>query len=264
MKKIYTLLLLVFLTLIGCQPSEQAVKTAIAQTLAVAPTETPTLTQTPLPTSTPKPTEVLMTPTPEFLQFYMEEFENDLQSWSYFVIEGKSHNLIKGQGESAKINIRDGYLVFDLLAKRLYGYSYYNRFQYANVRLETKVQNLGGNDNFITLLCRYIPDVGWYEFNIQSNGLYSIYGVETSSDGHITYKMIADGGSNRIKQGKDSNEFGVVCNEQVLTLYINGKLIKEVINNNISLESGYAGVSASSIEILPIKAKFDWVKISEP
>ncbi len=55
MKKI---IFLVVLLLASCQPSEQAVQTAIAKTQAAVPTVTPvpTLTATPLPTETPIPT----------------------------------------------------------------------------------------------------------------------------------------------------------------------------------------------------------------
>ncbi len=65
MKHFYAFLLIVVLFVSGCQPSETAIQTAMAQTLAanptstftpLPPTETPTITPTETPTITPSPT----------------------------------------------------------------------------------------------------------------------------------------------------------------------------------------------------------------
>lgn len=54
-KKAFLFLLIAFL-IVGCQPSQTSVQTAVAETQISAPSNTPTLTPTVIPTLTPKPT----------------------------------------------------------------------------------------------------------------------------------------------------------------------------------------------------------------
>lgn len=56
MKKLSALLLIALLLVTGCQPSESAIQTAVAQTQAAQPTSTPQPTATQIPTDTPMPT----------------------------------------------------------------------------------------------------------------------------------------------------------------------------------------------------------------
>ena len=94
------------------------------------------------------------------------------------------------------------------------------------------------NNNNISLICRYDPEVGWYEFNIANNGLYNIFYAEITSSGKIAYNRIANGGSNSIKQGKDVNEYGASCVGNELTLYINGDEVISYPEKKYGLRSG--------------------------
>ena len=112
-------------------------------------------------------------------------------------------------------------------------------------------------------MCRYKPEVGWYEFNIANNGLYWIYYAKVrAEDGYVNYIPISEGGSNKIKQGLEVNEYSIICKGDTLTLYINDNLTKETTDNQLT--SGKVGVSLSSFAQLPTKVNFDWVKISQP
>jgi hypothetical protein len=106
--------------------------------------------------------------------------------------------------------------------------------------------------------------VGWYEFNIANNGLYEILYAEVASNGNIGYNRIANGGSNAIKQGKETNEYAITCKGDVLTLYINGDEVNSVTEKTYGLRSGEVGMSVSAFNVLPILIEMDWVKISEP
>lgn len=259
MKKTYIFMLITVL-LVGCQPSESIVQTAIAQTQIVtgATATSQISTSTVVPTSTNVPTA-----TPEFLQYYTEDFEVDNKSWSYFFLDGNSYNMRDGIGTAALIDIQDGFLNFEFTVKRAYAYAYYNRFTYKDVRVDTKVSNLGGNDNFLTAICRYAPEAGWYEADVSSGGLYWIYAAKINNN-HVDYYKLADGGINSLKQGKDDNILSFVCKEKSLSISVNGKMIKEVIDNQSYFSEGYSGVSASSANHLPVNVKFDWVEISQP
>src|SRR5512145_2742098 len=120
------------------------------------------------------------------------------------------------------------------------------------------------NDNNITLICRYREDEGWYEFNVFNSGLYNILYGYYEKDGNINYARIADGGSTKIKAGKEINTYKIICNDRKLALYINGTETRVVEDNQHVLRKGKIGIGVSSFNQLPIKVEFEWVKISEP
>jgi len=132
------------------------------------------------------------------------------------------------------------------------------------VRVDVRATNRGKNNNSISLICRYDPKVGWYEFNIANSGVYNIIYAERNSDGNISYNTIIDGGSNAIKQGKDTNEYGISCKGTQLTLYINGKEVKSISEKKYGLRDGQIGMSVSSFNVLPIQIEMEWFKISQP
>ena len=114
------------------------------------------------------------------------------------------------------------------------------------------------------MICRYDPDVGWYEFNIANSGVYDILYAEVTDSGEISYNTIANGGSLAIKQGKEVNEYSITCKGDDLTLHINGDEVKSLTEKKYGLRSGQVGMSVSSFNVLPILIEMDWVNISEP
>jgi hypothetical protein len=158
----------------------------------------------------------------------------------------------------------NGKLVWNFDSKWVYYYLFYNAYDYEDVRVDLRADNRGRNNNNISLICRYDPEVGWYEFNIANNGLYDIFYAEVTESGSIAYNRIANGGSNAIKQGKEVNEYAISCQGDELTLYINGTEVKQVNEKNYGLRSGQVGMSVSAFDVLPILIEMDWVKISEP
>ena len=235
-----------------------------------APTSTPPPTNTPVPSPTatlsPTPTPVPPTPTPEFEQYYTEEFENDLKYWPTFIVDGSGYGgalIAKEAPDKVTLTAEDGFFKFDIEKTWQWAYSTYDPFEYEDVRLDVRVENQGTNNNNISLICRYTVDVGWYEFNIANNGLYWIlYAKVRPEDGYVSYTLISEGGSNKIKQGLDTNEYTAICQGDTLTLYINDNLTKETKDNK--LMSGKVGISVSAFAHLPTKVYFDWVKISQP
>jgi hypothetical protein len=65
MKKQITVFLVALILVTGCQPSEQAIQTAMAQTQAAIPTTTAFPTKTVVPTATAVPTKIVI-PTPDY------------------------------------------------------------------------------------------------------------------------------------------------------------------------------------------------------
>jgi hypothetical protein len=241
----------------GATPPTQAPPPT--QPVQVIPTEAP-----PEPTAVP-PTEEQPAPTeppaPQSQQFFEEQFDTPLSSdWDILTVTGSTD----ADADKVTVEAENGNLVWNFDSEYVYYYIFYNAFDYEDVRLDVRADNRGRNNNSISLICRYDPDVGWYEFNIANNGLYDILYAEVQSDGDIAYNTIANGGSNAINQGKEVNEYSIICNGDELTLFINGDEVNSLTEKNYGLRSGQIGVSVSSFNVLPILIEMDWIKVSEP
>jgi len=188
-------------------------------------------------------------------QFFTENFDGDLGNWSQTV----ALNDTTGDKSQAKISVDNGYLVFDL-GKELIGYEFYKPHTYKNVRVDVSVDNRGTNVNDILLVCR-ASDEGLYLVNVANSGLFSFYAFDGTKK---NYTRIADGGSTKIKSGKEINEYSLVCNDRNLTLYINGSQVRSYTDNLFAFREGQVGVGVASEDQVPVKVNFDWVKISEP
>jgi hypothetical protein len=220
--------------------------------------------QEPAPTAPPieteAPVEPEAPPASEALDFFTEEFDFDSGYWSYFTVTGSTEANESG----LDLFTEDGYMVFDVSSKYLYTYVLYDPYNYKDVEVEARVENRGTNNNNISLICRY-SDEGWYEFNIANNGLYNIYAATFNASGDVVYNFaLADGGSNKIKSGKEINEYKIVCKERKLVMYINGFETRSLDDNKYVLRDGQVGISVSSFADLPVKVEVDWIKINQP
>ena len=220
---------------------------------------------TPPPTQAPpEPTVVQPTdepPAPQAQQFFTEEFDDPLSGdWSILTVTGSTD----ADPDKVTVDAQDGKLVWNFDSEYLYYYLFYDAYDYEDVRVEVSADNRGRNNNSVSLICRYDPDVGWYEFNIANNGLYDILYAEVLDNGKIKWNRVANGGSNAINQGKDVNEYSATCQGEELTLNINGDEVISIKEKNYRLRSGQAGISVSSFDVLPILIEMDWIRISEP
>ena len=139
-----------------------------------------------------------------------------------------------------------------LTRKSLDYYLFYEAFSYQDVKLEISSDNRGVNNNYVSLICRYDPEYGWYEFNVANNGLYNIYAMEILENGKLRENRIANGGSLAIKQGKGINEYAATCQGDQLTLHINGEKVASVTDAKYSLHEGQVGVAVSSLNVVPV------------
>lgn len=238
------------------------------------PTQPPPPTQEPqpvLPTEAPpEPTEVPPTeeppaptepPAPQAEQFFEEQFDSQLSgNWDILTVTGTD----EADPEKVTVEAENGNLVWNFDSEYVYYYIFYNAFEYEDVELSLRADNRGRNNNSISLICRYDPDIGWYEFNIANNGLYDILYAEVQNDGDIAYNRVANGGSNAINQGMDVNEYSITCEDDELTLEINGDEVISMAERRYGLRSGQVGVSVSSFNVLPILIEMDWIQVNEP
>jgi len=263
MKTLRPLLFLVSMLLIvglacsggGTAPTQAPPPT---QPVQVIPTEVPPEPTEVPPTEAPAPTEP---PASQSEQFFTEEFDDPLSNdWSVLTVTGSND----ADPDKVTVEAQDGKLVWNFDSEYVYYYLFYDAFTYEDVKVNVSADNRGRNNNNISLICRYDPDIGWYEFNIANNGLYDIYYAEVTSSGEISYTRITNGGSNSIKQGKEVNEYSISCKGDELSLTINGDEVNTVTEKNYGLRDGQVGVSVSSFNVLPILIEMDWIEISEP
>lgn len=241
-----------------------AVSLACSGGATPAPTSVPT--SPPPPPSAPitQPTQELQQQPPPSVQnqqFFTEEFDAPLSdAWSILTVTDSD----KADPEKVIVEPKNGKLVWDFESEYVYYYLFYEGFSYTDVKVEVRADNRGKNTNNVSLICRYDPEVGWYEFNITNGGLYNIYYAEVDSDGRIGYNLITNGGSNAIKQGKDINEYSITCSGNKLSLTINGKEANTITEKKFALREGGVGMSVSSFDVLPIQIEMDWFKVSQP
>ena len=208
----------------------------------------------------------LPTTEPVAQQFYTEEFDADTNLWTYFLVDGSDRDPIFVEEDFGTmfVGIDDGRFVYNLEGEGQWAYVTYDAYEYDNVRLDVVAENRGVNNNNVSLICRYTEDEGWYEFNIANNGLYWIYHALVREDGYVIYTQIADGGSNKIKAGKETNTYSIICKDRMLSLFINNYETRVLEENNYALRDGRIGVSVSSFNVLPVKVEIDSIIISQP
>lgn len=221
-----------------------------------AATEPPAPAATEAPTEVPSTAEPAATEAPAASKFFTEEFDQDPGSdWSVDIL-GPGADANK---DSAKADFTNGNLRIELPKNDLYYYYTYNGFSYDNVRLDLRADNRGVNTNNVSLTCRVSKD-GWYEWSVGSGGDWYLYAVTDK------YNLLTNGGTNFLKQGKDVNEYGMVCKDKQISMFINGKEIKQspVTDNNYGLREGSVGFNVSSLNVTPVIVEVEWFKVSEP
>lgn len=218
-------------------------------TQAPAPTRpAPEPTNPPAPTAVPAPTEP---PVAEADAFFTEEFDGDLSNWSYWVSAGNENGV--------GLNVDNASLDVLLSTENTSVYVFYDPYIYEDVILEAQADNLGKNTNNVGLVCRYDETRDtWYEFSIANNGLYWIYAYDGG------YNLIANGGSNLIKTGRDTNVYTAGCIGDVLSLFINGQEVRTFQDKTYRLKEGQVGLNVTSFDVLPIEVDFEYFTIAEP
>ena len=187
--------------------------------------------------------------------YFTEEFDSDPQ-WGYYVVQGNSNSNIN----NATYSFKNGRMVFDILDPGLFAYYIYEAYTYTNTWLDIIVDNRGVNSQQVSLVCR-VGDEGWYEWAVQSDGLWYLF--YATGDNYI---VMTNGGSTAIKQGKAVNQYTFVCNDDKLSFAINGVEPKgsPYTDRKYALRDGFAGFSISSLRATPVKIEVDAFRIQEP
>lgn len=186
---------------------------------------------------------------------YTDEFDS-VENWVYFLMSGNESGFTQ--------LAQDGKFRTHISKEDTYVYYRFEPLTFTDVRIDTRVENLGANTNYTGLFCRYSED-GWYEVNVLSTGEFVFYYVDTLTG--TAYNVLYSGASTLIKMGKDINDYSLVCKGDQLTLGINGVEVKTVSVKTGSfpvLREGQVGIVASSVNILPVIVEFDYFYASVP
>ncbi|HXQ38156.1 MAG TPA: hypothetical protein VN843_29395 [Anaerolineales bacterium] len=227
-------------------------------TQAVQPTQPPPPTAVSPTEAAPEPTVPAPTepPVQQSQQFFTEEFDQDPGSDWVTNILGPGADTHK---DSVETSFDNGRFRIELPEKDLYFYYDFTGFTYENVRVDLRADNRGVNTNNVSLTCRSSAD-GWYEWSVGSGGDWYLYAVTDK------YNLLTNGGTNFLKQGKEVNEYTLICKDKAISMFINGQEIKQspVTDNNYGLREGSVGFNISSLSIVPVIVEVEWFKISEP
>jgi hypothetical protein len=235
-------------------------------TACTSPTPVPTQAELPSPTITVQPSPVpatvtmtrfatpapTLTPTPVPL-FFTEEFNTDLGAWISFQTGG---------AEAPTVNLENDFLRVDFSSPNTWYYAIHNAHEYSGVFVSAKF--LGTPSGSLGVICDYSESNGWYEFNVASDGTYSVLFGQWLAQGIAQYTPIATDTTEYLQPAKLDYEIGLACQDSILFLYINAKLFRKLDVTRYGLTKGRIGINASSFDEIPMTATFDWVKISEP
>lgn len=226
--------------------STRVIPTTIPVVSPQGGTVTPTIVLSPVGTATQPPPE----------RYFIEEFDVAPIYWS----------TLYASGNSGRVDIlnKDGFLTFEIYDPVTWLYAIYGAFEYESVYVETQVESRGSIVNSMGLVCHYDEQDGWYEFNLSNDGTYNLLYGHWLADGIASYTPILNDTSDRVATGNSINELGLDCYEDIVQLYINGKLIRKLDVEHIGLTGGKVGLSLASFEEVPVILAFDWVKVSEP
>jgi hypothetical protein len=248
MKKLFVIACFILIT--ACQPAGSV------PTSTATPPPLPTATQTLIPvTDTPRPT-----PTPEFTptplpRFFIDEFDAPPAGWDI---------LQAGSEGTPTIRNENSHLILQMDAPYNWVYAVYGAHDYGDIRVDTLFTNQAGSPASIGLVCRYSETEGWLEYNVSTDGTYSLlYGTWLAS-GIADYFPIIDGSSNLIQPSGAAQEIGMLCSGTTVSLLVNQTVVRNVDVSRYELTNGKVGITASSFENTPVIAAFNWVNVSEP
>jgi hypothetical protein len=225
---------------------------AIPSPTSIPVTQTPTLvpvTDTPVPTAT-----IELSPTP-LPRLFTNEFDSPLAGWSI---------LQTGSDTAPKVNAENSNLVLQMDTPFTWVYAVYDSQIYDNIRLDARFTNQAGSPASIGLICRYSETDGWLEYNVYSDGTYSVLYGQWLDNGIANYLPVLSSSSSAILPSGSSQEIGLICSGTTLSLLIDQTIIRNVDVSRFELASGNVGITASSFENVPVTAALDWVKVSEP
>ena len=236
----------------ACQPA------AVAPTSEPSPLPTVTVPASPTPvpaTLTPEPSSTPEPPPTPLPRYFTTQFDASLAGWSILQAGNEAIPNISTENSTLRLQMDSPYSWL---------YVIYGAQDYADIHIETEFINSALSPASAGLICRYGETDGWLEYNVSSDGSYNVLFGRWLSVGVVDYIPIIDGVSRDIKQSGDMQQIGLTCFGNIIQLYINGNIIRNVDVSSYELPEGKVGLTASSFENNPVIMVFNRVTVKEP
>jgi hypothetical protein len=158
--------------------------------------------------------------------------------------------------------VQAGTLRIQLAGPDQWAYAVYAGQQYEDVRVDAIVDFGSAVGSSAGVICRYDPGLGWYEFDIYPDRSYSIFLGQWLADGIARYTPLVVSQSDQILPAM--NEIGLLCQDNILTPYVNSTQLRRRQESQHVLTAGQIGLSAASSEAGGTVISFDQVSVGEP
>ena len=127
------------------------------------------------------------------------------------------------------------------------------------IEVETTLVD-GTDDNWQTVTCRKVSNDSYYDLGISADGYYL---VDIWVDGSKLNKSLGPSRSRHILTGRNAvNALRVECVGTSLRLFVNGNIVAEITDSNIS--RGQVGLSVDSLDGKFSEVAFDNIRITVP
>lgn len=200
-----------------------------------------------------EPTSLTPAPT-QIPRYFTEEWDGDTSHWFWFTTLNNDNFV--------DIYTEVGVLEISLTGKNVSSYFIYQPWGYDQVQVTTQIENRTLTKSTIVIVCDYTDDLGWYEFDIDSDGVWQIRLHDTL--GQTGYLSLQNGGSRAIHTGQAFNEYTVTCVGNDLSLSVNGTKVVEYTDKILKFKHGKIGLGAISYDEIPVLIESDWITISQP
>ncbi len=132
---------------------------------------------------------------------------------------------------------------------------------YGDVVVDVEVTLADGtDDNWQTVMCRSVDDDNYYDLGISADGYFLL---DIWVNGTKLNKSLGPSRSNHIRMGHDVvNNLRVECVGEDLRLFVNGNLVAELTDGNIS--RGRIGLSADAFASPYSEILFDNIRVTVP
>lgn len=182
-------------------------------------------------------------------QLHHTDFDN-LDGW--YVPEIPS---IRTSGSS--VHSQDGKLMIEIDPENTAAFAFHEAYLgEADIQIDTFFEPHGMPYDF-GIICR-ATDTGWYEFRINTGGLWSIWKYSSS----LGYILLGDGGSSAINSRGESNELTAQCVGRYLSLIVNGVVVSTVRESTFT--RGWIGVTLLTPDIPKAGVIIDYLTVSVP
>ncbi len=207
-------------------------------------------TPTTVPATATLPVTETAVPTPEPPALYFtDEFDTLQPYWEFFQTGGLTRPTPV---------VGNGILRIDMDIADTWFMGVHNVHIYPNVFVRAQASPSAGGS--VGLICRYSESDGWFEFNAESDGSYSVLLGQWLAPEVAKYVPVLTD-SNSLLSNNASYTLGLFCQDNFLLLYVNEALIRRVEVTNYGLSEGKVGFTAASQKTVPVSILIEWLRV---